>query len=239
MYGQSEEVAEGAIPGLAMAKKKQRKLSIAQANRAYFMVLSETRGSLGSLIIVSGVTTFLLFLFYVILGPVAGVAELYSGYPLAQHLLNWAMVLMWACAGVLVVSWLTLTFFWGLVERFQVLLSWVLVATGFLMVCTVCFLAVGATSSNRFGVEPRLFIVALIGAGVLIVGSTLVHALMLRHRLRVGHSAERTMKNVIAVSSRTCSLGSSTRSIFLLAQCWCSSRACCLVSQSRWRISPI
>ncbi|MFJ3393362.1 hypothetical protein [Leifsonia aquatica] len=176
-----------------MAKKK-KKLTVADANRTYFVVLANTRASMGSLaalaLLTMGILGLVNFVFFnTSRFPGVGFIACVSGANLAM---------IWAGAVVLLSS-----MFRRLVYRFQVSFSIVMAVMAAMLVYSICLLALPFTVYVKALGEDAFVVslsVAAIVATVLLVGSVLVHVLLLRRRLRVGHSESRTMGNFGAVS---------------------------------------
>jgi hypothetical protein len=174
---------------------KKKKLTVAEANRVYFQVLANTRASLGSLAVVAGLVIALLGV--VSVGPLNALS-VFSGYELFSILSMVHLVLVAICAGVMVLSMSK-----KLLYRFQVFFSTVMAGMAAGLVYSACVLTVPIASfvgarGKHFSV--MLFHIVGLFALALMAGATVVHVLMLRHRLRVGHSEERTLGNIVAVS---------------------------------------
>lgn len=177
-----------------MAKKK-KKLTAAEANRAYFIVLANSRGSLGMF---SGLAISIVFVLSILNVSFLNPPSHYRGYEVLSHLADVNLVLIG-----LFVAFLLLWMFKSLTYRFQVFSSAVMAVMAVSMVYSLCLMCLGLATLVQARGEPffaMLFSVAGLVAVALVVGSTVVHVLMLRHRLRVGHSESRTMGNIGAVS---------------------------------------
>lgn len=174
-----------------MAKKK---LTVAEANRAYFMVLADTRGSLGTLSVLAIVSAFILGIGSI--GPLN--ASNFPGYEFFSHLDNAHLMIIWMCAGFVLLS-----MFKKLTYRFQVFFTAAMAVMAAGSVYAMCLMAatIAAIPHTR---DIHLFVVLFTIFGliavVLVAGSIVVHVLLLRHRLRVGHSEARTIGNIVAVS---------------------------------------
>jgi hypothetical protein len=112
------------------------------------------------------------------------------------------------CAGLLVLS-----VFKRLIYRFQVLFSTVMTALAGGLVYSACMLflpyAVYSPTAGKDFVTT-LFNIVGVCTVVLLAGTTVVHVFLVRHRLRVGHSQNRTIGNLVAVS------GSNRSKIYLI-----------------------
>jgi hypothetical protein len=168
--------------------------SIADANRTYFRALANTRGSLGNfaglgipVVIILGALTMGM------LDPSA-----FEGQSLMRPLFNVNVVVMAACAlGVF------LSMFKRLTYRFQVLFSTLLTGIALALVYSLCLMALAIAAFLNAGEIARSIVWFILGGWIavaVLAGSTAAHILMLRRRLRAGHSAKRTVGNYLAVS---------------------------------------
>ncbi|MFJ8894780.1 hypothetical protein ACIRCZ_09360 [Leifsonia sp. NPDC102414] len=178
-----------------MAKKKNKKLTVAEANRAYFIVLANSRASLTMF---SGLPFVIIPVLVTLNISFLNPPPHYRGYEVLLHLAGVNVVIVWVC-----VAFTILWMFKSLTYRFQVFSSGVMAVLAVCMVYSLCLMCLGLATLVQARGEPffaMLFSVAGLVAVALVVGSTVVHVLMLRHRLRVGHSENRTMGNIGAVS---------------------------------------
>lgn len=164
------------------------------ANRVYFQVLAATRASLGRfatlalpIIVVLGVLSF-------------GFNELGAdkGHEVLPFVRDINLVMIGLSA-----AFLLLSVFKRLLYRFQVFFSAVLAAMALGLVYAICLLPlplVAFLNVSDKDVSVMLFSVGGLVGLIFLVGSIGVHVLMLRHRLRVGHSEKRTIGNYVAVS---------------------------------------
>lgn len=174
---------------------ENRERVVADANRTYFLALADTRGSLGRL-------GLLAFVIIVLLGmdTFIGLNALifWEGARWYLWLFNTHLVVLGLCALFVGVSP-----FKKLTHRFQTFFSSVMAGLAALLVYSICMMAVALTSFNSVrgeGLVPTVFGVVEVLSVVLLGGATVVHVLLLRRRLRVGHSEKRTMWNHQAVS---------------------------------------
>lgn len=169
------------------------------ANSAYFLAFRDSRFSLLRLPLMSfmtatmvGVVTFLLVSMI-----------FYNDHEQEFLPLFYAHIVVMAFS---VLVWM-LSFFRGWVFRFQVLSTGLMAffaVAGWLYAC--CFLAAGIASvvDNPEGgkmISADILAIFAVWGSLLIIGATVTHVLLLRRRLRVGHSAQRTMANLFAQSS--------------------------------------
>lgn len=169
-------------------------MTVEDANRVYFRTLANTRASLGSIaglgmpiIVVLGGSNF------GTLNPAS-----FEGYDVFTWVSNVNVVLISVCAAAVIVSLFT-----QLTYRFQVFFS--IVSVGIVLVLVYCLCLMALALATVFNAENKSvavmwFSVGGVAAVVLVAGAIAVHALLLRHRLRVGHSEKRTIGNFIAVS---------------------------------------
>lgn len=175
-----------------MAKKK---LTVAEANRAYFIVLAGTRGSLDTLAVLAILIIF--FLGIISVGPL-NASSVFSGYTLFSLLSTVHVTLIWLCSGFLILS-----MFKKLIYRFQAFFSTAMSALAAGLVYCLCLTAVliaAFVSVREKQLSVMLFHIVGAAAVALVVGATAVHVVLLRRRLRVGHSEARTIGNIVAVS---------------------------------------
>jgi len=168
--------------------------TIADSNRAYFRALANTRASQGSLPVLS-------ILIIVLLGACnfwLNVPSDVSGHEVLWFVRDFNVVLIGVSA-VFFVSSLSRR----LLYRFQVFFSFALAGMALGLVYSICLLPlplVAFLNVSDKDVSAMLFSVGGLVGLIVLVGSIGVHALMLRHRLRVGHSEKRTIGNLVAVS---------------------------------------
>lgn len=96
-----------------------------------------------------------------------------------------------------------LFFFVRLIYRFQVFFSTAMAGLALVVVYTMCLMCLCIATLPQKRTAPfsaTWFSIGGCVALLVLVGATTVHVLMLRHRLRVGHSQERTIGNYIAAS---------------------------------------
>ncbi|HWV46139.1 MAG TPA: hypothetical protein VN039_09000, partial [Nitrospira sp.] len=122
----------------------------------------------------------------------------YKGYEVLSYVTAANVVVIWISAVVLVLS-----LFKKLIYRFQVFFSSVMAVMAVGLVYTMCSLSLPIATLTR--ARGELFYAAFFNiAGLvtvgLLAGATVVHVLLLRRRLRVGHSEKRTIGNYVAVS---------------------------------------
>jgi hypothetical protein len=175
--------------------KKKKKLTVAEANRVYFIILANSRGSFSMFSGGAVAILFILAMVTLVLNSLRG----YRGYEVMSCLVGVNLAII----GSLVVC-LILWMFRSLIYRIQVFSSAVMAGMAVSLVYTLCLMVVGVTTLVQARGKPfnaMLFNVVGVCAAALVVGSTVVHVLMLRHRLRVGHSEDRTMGNIGAVSA--------------------------------------
>lgn len=177
---------------LVKKSKKNAQLTVAEANRTYFVILGTTRASLGTL---GGLAFLILFLLGLM--NVSMFAKL-EGYGIFSYILSAHVVMIWICSGLIVLS-----VFKRLIYRFQVFFSWVMTGLALGLVYSLCMLTLPLAVYPPGG-DGRLVVTPFNVAGVctvlLLAGATVVHVMLLRHRLRVGHSQNRTIGNLVAVS---------------------------------------
>lgn len=174
--------------------KSTREITVDDANRIYFQTLANTRASLAALprgpilIIIS-----LGILSYFFNAP-ADVA----GHEILWFVRDVNVVLMGMSAIVFIVSMVR-----TLVYRFQVTFSIVNAASALGLVYSVCLLTfpmVTFVKGQGTNYPIALFVACAILTMAILLGAAAVHVLLLRRRLRVGHSEKRTIGNFVAVS---------------------------------------
>jgi hypothetical protein len=178
-----------------MASNSKNPVTAVDMNRNYFKALSATRASLDRLALMMVVLIVCLGISN--LGPLGWFAEVPGG-EIFSLLSNLNTVIMVVCGAVLLVSALR-----SVTYRYQVLFSAVMAAAALGWVYSLCLLALPlATFSKALGksASANLFVVGGIAAVVLVAGSLVVHLVLLRRRLRLGHSEKRTIGNFVAVS---------------------------------------
>lgn len=171
-----------------------KKLTAAEANRAYFIALANSRGSVSMLSALALPTILILFISNV--GPLN--PSYLGGYDIFRSISVANQALIGACSAV----YLILTVLKRLTYRFQVLTSWVMATMAAIMIYGLCLLTLPMAAYVR---DKHLF-VTLFGtfalvAVLLLASATAVHAVLLRRRLKVGHSEKRTAGNYLAVSA--------------------------------------
>ena len=161
------------------------------ANRTYFVTFANTRGSLLRVPMMAFVTVFVLGLDTYFLRAMV----FYNGYSMLLPLLYVHLVVI----GFSLVVWV-LSAFRGWMFRFQVFATNLMGFFATIWVYSLCFMAlmVQSPTGSTF-VRERLVVLGVVGL-VLVCGAFVVHVVLLRKRLRVGHSAQRTVGNLIAVS---------------------------------------
>jgi hypothetical protein len=175
--------------------KKNKKPTVAEANRVYFLVLANTRGSLSMFPALAGPILFVLVVVNV--SPL-NAPSTYKGYEVLSFLAGVNVVIIWICAFFLILS-----MFKKLTYRFQVFSSTVMAGMAVGLVYTICLMTLTIATLHRSRGEQfyaTLFNVVGLVAVALVAGATVVHVLLLRRRLRVGHSEKRTIGNYLAVS---------------------------------------
>ncbi|WP_158861884.1 hypothetical protein [Leifsonia sp. AG29] len=169
--------------------------SVEDANRTYFQALATSRASLGQLPTLA----------ILILALLGALSYFFNAPSAAQgHQVLWLvrdvnMILIGMSAVVLLIS-----VFRRLLYRFQAMFSTVMAVAALGLVYSVCLLPLPLVTFVETQGEREyrsdIFVIFVIAASAILVGAIVVHALMLRHRLRVGHSEERTIGNFVAVS---------------------------------------
>lgn len=177
-----------------MGKKKEA-LTVAEANRVYFLALASTRASLERLALLAILIIVVLGILNI--GPLNAPSR-YNGYEVVSYVVAANVVIIWISAVVLVLS-----LFKKLIYRFQVFFSTLMAVMAVGLVYSICSLSLPIATLT--GARGELFYAVFFNiAGlvtvVLLAGSTVVHVLLLRRRLRVGHSEKRTIGNYVAVS---------------------------------------
>lgn len=166
------------------------------ANRTYFVTLANTRFSLLRVPMMAFITAFVL-----------GVALIPLVSMIFFHRYEGFFPLFWAHIVVIGFSFLVwvLSAFRGWIFRFQVLATSLMGFFAFMLVYASCFLfiSIGSSVDDPLGGQmvalDRLALLGVLGFFWL-CGAFVVHVVLLRKRLRVGHSAQRTVGNLIAVS---------------------------------------
>ena len=180
---------------MSPAKRERERV---EANYQYFVSLGESRASLTKLPFMGLLTAIILGLTFPLLGSVV----FYSGYQAWSLLFYVHLALIGFSLVVCVVS-----AFQGWVYRFQVFSSGLMTLFTLIgWVYALCFgpmcmaiVDIGSGGVADFS-SPRLPFFVLFGL-LYVCGACVVHVLLLRHRLRVGHSEKRTMGNYLAASS--------------------------------------
>jgi hypothetical protein len=170
------------------------RLSIAEANRSYFWTLANTRASLG-MIATLGVPIIIL-LGGMNFGTLDRAA--FEGYGVIRAVFIVNLVLVGMCALVVIAS-----LFKKLIYQFQVFFSFVSVGIAVVLVYCLCLSGLVLATVFKAGNTSEAmmwFGIGGVATVVLVAGAITVHSLLLRHRLRVGHSEKRTMGNFVAVS---------------------------------------
>lgn len=169
-------------------------LSIAAANRDYFWTLANTRASLGMMAALGVPTVILLG------GMNFGTLDraAFEGYGAIRAVFIVNLVLVGMCALVVIAS-----LFKKLIYRFQVFFSVANFGIAVILVYCLCLSALVLATVFKAKSTPAAvmwFGIGGVATVVLVAGAISVHVLLLRRRLRVGHSEKRTMGNVLAVS---------------------------------------
>ena len=182
----------GSARGEAKRERERRK-----ANEQYFLSLADSRASLTSLPMMGLLTAFLMGLVL----PFLWSLVFYAGYQELSLLFYAHLVVIGFSLVVCVVS-----AFRGWVFRYQVFSSSLTVFFTIVWVYTLCLAAifmatmdVGVLGDSEFS-STRLETAGVFGS-LYVCGAFVVHVLLLRHRLRVGHSQKRMMGNYLAASS--------------------------------------
>jgi hypothetical protein len=169
-----------------------------EANYNYFVSLAESRASLTNLPMMALVTAFLLG----ITVPFLGSMVFYDGYQAGAPLF-YAQI---AILGFSLLMFVLSAFRWW-VFRHQVLASSLTVffaVVGWVYGTGLLAVSFAVVDIGAFGVaeisSSRLSVAAIV-APLYVCGATVVHVLLLRKRLREGHSEKRTMGNYLAASS--------------------------------------
>lgn len=176
-----------------MAKKNRA--TVAEANRLYFKVLANTRASMGNLAALAILTLFLLAVVNV--GPL-NAPSTFRGYEVLTYVAVANLVIMCMSATVAVLAVIK-----PLVYRFQVFFSAVMAAMAACLVYSLCLLAlpfVTLLQARGEAVYATLFAIGGLITAALLAGSASVQVMLLRRRLRLGHSEKRTLGNYLAVS---------------------------------------
>lgn len=169
---------------------------VAEANRAYFVAFANSRASLGRLPALALLVGFLLLVCNI--GPLNAPKE-YRGYEALSNLSGANVILIWLCVIVL-----GLSMFKSLTHRFQIISSAFMTGMAVMLVYALCLLTLPIATLLQARGEPIYAILFDVGGlltVVLVVCATIVHVVLLRRRLAVGHSERRTIGNFRAVSS--------------------------------------
>ena len=201
-------MGQGRVLVLVMAMKGEmspakRERERVEANYQYFVSLGESRASLTRLPFMGLLTAILLGL---VLIP-SGSMVFYGEHHVELLWLFYAHLVMIGFSLVVCV----VSAFQGWVYRFQVFSSGLMTLFALIgWVYAACFMALGIASTvpnpewefagGAMVSGERLALFSVIGF-VYVCGAFVVHVLLLRHRLRVGHSEKRTMGNYLAASS--------------------------------------
>jgi hypothetical protein len=167
------------------------------ANQTYFITLADSRASLVNLPMLAFVTAVILSLFtFSIVASMAFHAG--SG---AFLFLYYAHLAVLGFCGLGVV----LSFFRSLTFRFQVFFSICLAVFATFMVYTLALgtlaMTASATRGGRTMFDLAVFPVVCVVGLLYVCGASVAHVLLLRKRLREGHSEARTIGNLTAASS--------------------------------------
>lgn len=168
---------------------------VAEANRTYFVAFANSRASLGRLPALAALIAFLLLVCNI--GPLNAPKE-YMGYESLGHLSRANVILIWLCVIVF-----GLSTFKSLTLRFQIISSACMTGMAVLLVYALCLLTLPmATLLQARGehVYAVLFNVGGLLTVVFVASAMIVHAVLLRRRLIVGHSERRTLGNFRATS---------------------------------------
>lgn len=186
--------SSGEVMGNKLTKAERARL---EANEIYFITLANSRASFAYLPVMAFVNALFLSFFTVAAGATA---FLPGGHRAFVVLFCVNLVALGFSVLVLLSS-----FFRALIYRFQVFFSRVMAVSAAVMVYALCLAGVllitWVDHSGFTMFDATLF--PFVGAvGLLyLCGATVVHVLLLRKRLRDGHSEERTWGNVAAASS--------------------------------------
>ncbi|MEY9952741.1 hypothetical protein [Leifsonia sp. EB34] len=167
------------------------------ANQTYFITLAESRASLVNLPMLAFVNAALMSLLtFTIVASMA----FYVGSRSFLFLYYAHLAVLGFSAVVFLVSLVRpLTF------RFQVFFSSLLAVFATLLVYTLCLMGLGMITNVTRGGYTMFDLAVFPVAGVMgllyVCGAIVVHVLLLRKRLREGHSEARTMGNLTAASS--------------------------------------
>ncbi|GAB3575470.1 hypothetical protein GCM10027406_07010 [Leifsonia lichenia] len=181
--------------GYKLSKDERERVA---ANETYFIVLAESRASLVNLPVIAFVNALFLGFITLMAGATATVPGSHQGF---FGVLFCAHLVLLAFSALV----LLLTFLRPLIFRVQVLFSGVMAVCAAVMVYALCFVGIAmVVHVDRAGntvLDVALFpVVGVIGL-LYICGATVVHVLLLRKRLREGHSEARTLGNLGAASS--------------------------------------
>lgn len=178
-----------------MVSESKQLVTAADMNRAYFKALSRTRASLDRLALM--VVVLIVCLGISNLGPLSW----FTGVPGGEFFSFLSFVnavVMCMCVGILVIS-----LFRRYTYKHQVLFSVLMAGAALGWVYSLCLLALPlATFSKASGKSGSAALFIVVGGAVVVfVAASLgVQMLLLRHRLRAGHSEKRTLANFVAVS---------------------------------------
>lgn len=169
-----------------------------EANFNYFVSLANSRASLTNLPMMSMLTAILMGLIV----PFVGSMAFYDGYQAAAPLFYVQIAVIGFSLLMFVLS-----VFQSWVFRHQILASSLtafFAVAGWVYALSFAAICMATIDVGLFGVaefsSTRLPIAAIVGP-MYVCGATLVHVLLLRKRLREGHTEKRTMGNYLAASS--------------------------------------
>lgn len=171
-----------------------QRFSPEDANRAYFRALAHSRGSLGQLAALAILNIVLLGILSYFFNPPRAV----QGHELLWSIRDINSVLIGISLVVLILS-----MFRRLLYRFQTVSSIVMAFGALAMVYSVCLLTLPVVTfvdSKQDAYLVEVFIVSGLAASVIVAAATAVHIILLRRRLRTGHSDKRTIGNYVAAS---------------------------------------
>lgn len=187
--------------------KRKTKRARDKANVNYFITLANTRGSLENLPIMALLSVIFLSLDTLAVFTTAIV----EGHRELMPLFSTQLALIGFSALMLVVAPIK-----ALVFRFQTFFSALMAVFAVIWVYMLTFLAMVMVIQVRLPMSTILNLELLpffaIGGPLYVAGALGVHVLMLKKRLRDGHSEERTHGNVVAASSAY-----SSKSVWIIA----------------------
>ena len=167
-----------------------------KANEKYFVSLADTRASLTNVPLVA--ILCMIFLGLTQLPVYSAVYEGNDNFLIPLYINN--AIIAFCFIGLLP------SFIKPLVYRFQVFFSALLVVLVSFLGYAMCLVAWSIGTMFVFATmtlvyTPEVYVIFGLVATLYISGASVVQIVLLRHRLRVGHSEERTMGNFLAASS--------------------------------------